>query len=207
MEKAMRSIGCFGAAALVLVGSLSAMAQEPSLNEAQKQSFPAQPQAPAQHTGTEGTTPPPPLTQPKAPIADQAAPAAVGPAQANTAGAVDDAVPLGATRQTMPSTISKENAALDKLPTTALQLPLTEDQKRLVMQSVAAAPKTQSHAGLQNAHIGTFLPIGAPAQEFSGELKEKVPPLQRYKYIKLDDRVLIVDPPYRTVVGDIKSKS
>jgi hypothetical protein len=56
----------------------------------------------------------------------------------------------------MSSTISKENAVLDKLPATALQFPLTS--------------------------------------------------LNRYKYIKLDDRVLIVDPPYATVVGEISSK-
>jgi hypothetical protein len=33
---------------------------------------------------------------------------------------------------------------------------------------------------------------------------QQFPPLNRYKYVKLEDRVLIVDPPNLTVVGEIK---
>ncbi|MCX7312917.1 MAG: hypothetical protein NTV56_14630 [Alphaproteobacteria bacterium] len=206
----MRRVLSYGAA-LVLLGSFGAMAQnpsvapDPSVKEAQQQSFPAQPQTPAQDSSTAGTIPPPPLSQPQAPIADQAAPAAVGPAQANTTDGdgTDHAIPLGATRQTMPSTISKENAALDKLSITQLQLPLTEEQKRSIARSVAATPKTQPRADMANVHLATFLPIGTPIKEFSEELKQQVTSLTRYKYVALNDRVLIVDPSILTVVGEI----
>ena len=103
----------------------------------------------------------------------------------------------------MPSTISKENAALDKLPTTALQFPLTNEQKQLIVKSVASAPKAQG-ANLTDLHTAMFLPIGIPIQAFSGDVTQQVPDAARYKYVKLEDRVLIVDPPLSTIVGEIK---
>jgi len=103
----------------------------------------------------------------------------------------------------MPSTISKENAALDKLPTTALQFPLTNEQKQLIVKSVASAPKAQG-ANLSDLHTTSFLPIGIAIQTFSGDVTQQVPDAARYKYVKLDDRVLIVDPPLSIVVGEIK---
>ena len=200
----MRGIVVCGATAAMLLGSVAAFAQEPSLKEAQQQSFPAQQQEPAKDSPA-NTTPPPPLSQPQAPIADQAAPAAVGPAQANTtSGPTGEMVPLGATGQTMPSTISKENAALDKKPTTALQLPLSDAQKQLIAKSIGNAPAAQASPDFADVHVAMFLPIGVPIEAFSGDITQQVPEIQRYKYIKLSDRVLIVDPPILSVVGEIK---
>lgn len=195
----------FGAVAVAaLLGTVPIFAQEPSIKDAQQQSFPAQPVAPAQQSGPLGSTPPPPLTQPQAPIADQAAPAAVGPAQANTTDGATAPKPLGATAQTMPSTVSEENAALDKLPTTAMQFPLTNEQKRLIIKSVEAAPTTPANPDLDSVHVAMSLPIGIAIQTFSDDLTQQFPAAARYKYVKLDDRVLIVDPPILTVVGEIK---
>ena len=42
-------------------------------------------------------------------------------------------------------------------------------------------------------------------QEFPADAAAAVPDLARYKYVKLPDRVLIVDPPLWTVVGEIKT--
>jgi hypothetical protein len=196
------------AIALSLLGSSSALAQSAAPAQEQtpatQQSFPAQPDQPAQNRAPDHTVPPPPDGQPQAPRADQAKPAAVGPAQANSAGSTASQAPPGATGQTMPSTISEENAALDKLPTTAMQFPLTDEQKKLVAKSVAAAPKTDTNPELSKLDAAMFLPIGTPIQEFSGELIQQFPPATQYKYVKLDDRILLVDPPNRTVVGEIK---
>jgi hypothetical protein len=197
----MRRVLAFQAVALL--ASVGAFAQEPSLNEAQKQSYPAQQQEPAQHSPG-NTTPPPPLSQPKAPIADQAAPAAVGPAQANTTSNPGGPAVLGATAQTMPSTMSEANAALDKKPITALQFPLTDQQRRLIADSVIKAPNVKTDANLSRVHVATFLPIGIPMRAFSDDLAQQVPGADRYKYVKLDDRILIVDPTVLSVVGEIK---
>jgi len=203
----MHKLAWCGAIAFGLLGCGPVLAQsapEPGVAQSQQQSPPAQPKKGGVTKAPEHTVPPPPHTQPQAPIADQSSPAAVGPAQANTAGALPGDTPPGATGQTMPSTISKENAALDKLPIVALQFPLTDEQKKAIAKSVAAAPKTQASADIAKVHVATFLTINTPLQEFSGEVTQQVPTLNRYKYVKLEDRVLIVDPPNLTVVGEIK---
>jgi hypothetical protein len=210
-ETIMRTVTWCGAIALGLLGSVQVLAetsptqtsptQEKSLDQAQQQSPPAQPQTTGATSVPDHTVPPPPNAQPQAPIADQAKPAAVGPAQADATGSIP--TPMGATGQTMPSTISKENAELDKKPITALQFPLSDEQKQLIAKGVASSPKAQG-ANLASVHTAMFLPIGIAAQEFSGDVTQKVPDAARYKYVKLDDRVLIVDPTILTVVGEIK---
>jgi hypothetical protein len=150
------------------------------------------------------TIPPPPHAQPQAPDADLAGPAAVGPAQSDSASGRTNPTPLGATGQTMPSTLSKSNAALDRLPIVALQLPLTDEQKRLIAKSVSNAPNVQTKANLSSTHVAMTLPIDVPVQPFPDSLIQQVPDASRYKYLKLDKRVLIVDPIFRSIVGEVE---
>ena len=201
----MRKATFYSATALMLIASGFALAQEPTAAQAQQQSFPAQPQTSGQSTAPDHTTPAPPNAQPQAPIADQSKPAAVGPSQANTASSTPGTSngPPGATGQTMPSTISAENAKLDKLPTTALQFPLSDEQKKLIVKSIANAPLTQSKDDLSKVHVADFLPTATPTQDFSLEVMSEIPAAKQYKFVKLDKRVLIVDPPNLTVVGEI----
>jgi hypothetical protein len=196
----MRTATFCGATALALITSL-ALAQAPSMGQEQQRAPQDQPQG--RSSAPDHTTPAPPLSQPQAPIADQAAPAAIGPSQNNTASNIASNGPPGATGQTMPSTISADNAKLDKLTTTEHQFPLTEDQKKLIATSTASAPKTQATGDLSNVHVTDFLPIATPSQDFSLEVMSEIPAAKRYKYVKLDKRVLIVDPPNGTVVGEI----
>jgi hypothetical protein len=198
----MRKAAFFGATALVLMTSGYVWAQEPSAAQAQQQSHPAQPQTPGQTSAPDHTVPPPPEAQPQAPIADQAKPAAVGPSQANTASAVPAEGPPGATPQTTPSTISAENAKLDKLTTTEHQFPLSEEQRKMIVKSIAAAP-TPAAAGLANVHVADFLPTATAVHDFSLEVMKDIPSAKQYKFVKADKRVLIIDPPNRTVVGEI----
>jgi hypothetical protein len=150
------------------------------------------------------TTPPPPHAQPQAPDADLAGPAAVGPAQSNTASGPASSTPLGATGQTMPSTLSESNAALDRLPIVALQFPLTDEQKQLIAKSVSDVPNVQTKANLANMHVAMTLPIDVLVQPFSAALIREVPGANNYKYLKLDNRVLVIDPVFLSVVGEIK---
>jgi hypothetical protein len=150
------------------------------------------------------TTPPPPHAQPQAPDADLAGPAAVGPAQSDTASGPASSTPLGATGQTMPSTLSESNAALDRLPVVGLQFPLTGEQKQLIAKSVSGVPSVQTKANLTNTHVATTLPVDVPAQPFSDGLTQQLPGASHYKYLKLDNRVLIIDPVFLSVVGEIK---
>lgn len=201
----MHKTFCYGAMMLGLLGSAAlaqtSPTQEKSLDQAQQQTAPAQQGTTGHTSAPDHTVPPPPHAQPQAPIADQAKPAAVGPSQANTTDKLGGPADF-ATPQTMPSTLSEKNAALDKLPTTALQLPLTDEQKKLIASSVANA-QPQTSTSLSNVHVADFLPIAVAPQEFSPDLKQKLPEVGRYKFVKLDKRVLIVDPPLGAVVGEI----
>lgn len=187
--------------ALALISSV-ALAQTPSMGQEQQKAPQDKPLG--KTSAPDSTIPPTGEAQPKAPIADQSKPAAVGPAQANTASNVSNTRegPPGATGQTMPSTISADNARLDKLPTTALQFPLTEEQKKLIAKSVASAPKTTG-GNLANVHVADFLPTATPVQDFSPEIASGIPAAKQYKFVKLDKRVLVVDPTIGTVVGEI----
>ena len=186
--------------ALALISSV-ALAQTPSMGQEQQKAPQDKPLG--KTSAPDSTIPPTGEAQPKAPIADQSKPAAVGPAQANTASNVSNTRegPPGATGQTMPSTISADNARLDKLPTTALQFPLTEEQKKLIAKSVASAPKTTG-ANLANVHVADFLPAGIAAQDFTLEVMTEIPAAKQYKFVKLEKRVLVVDATNLTVVGE-----
>jgi hypothetical protein len=201
-EELMRTAVFGSATALALITSI-AFAQAPSMGQEKQQAPQDQPQG--QTKAPDHTIPPTGEAQPKAPIADQAKPAAVGPSQANTASNVSDNKPPGATGQTMPSTLSAENAKLDKLPTVALQFPLTDEQRTLIAKSIADAPPTGgAAANLAGVHVSSFLPEPTPAlSDFSLEVMNQIPAAKNYKYVKADKRVLIVDPPNGTVVGEI----
>jgi hypothetical protein len=197
----MRRLAFYSATALALITSV-ALAQQPSMGQEKQQAPQDQPQG--RTSAPDHTIPPPPQAQPQAPIADQSKPAAVGPAQANTASNIPSDRPPGATGQTMPSTISADNAKLDKLPTTALQFPLTDAQKKLIAKTVASAPKS-TDAGLASLHVADFLPIATPVQDFSLEVMNEIPAAKQYKFVKLDKRLLVVDPSIGggSVVGEI----
>jgi len=200
----MRPAVLCSAIALMLSSSGYALAQEPSAAEAQKQSPPAQPQQHGNTTAPDGTIPPPPHAQPQAPIADQAKPAAVGPAQANTASTAPTTnnSPPGSTPQTTPSTISEANAKLDALLIVGLQFPLTDAQKQMIAKSVSSAPQNID-AKVATLHVADFLPFGTDAQDFALEVMNDIPAAKQYKFVKAAKRVLIVDAVNRIVVGEI----
>ena len=125
---------------------------------------------------------------------DQPAPEA----SANTGTAPNG--PIGATPQTMPSSVSSENAKLDKTPIMAQPLKLNDDEKRMISQSLA------------NVEVATQAIDTAPADMLSADVKlfdlpekvsEQVPGLKGYKYVKLADKIVIVSAPNRIVVGEI----
>ena len=197
----MSRVAFCGLTALALVTSV-ALAQAPSMGQEQQKAPQDQPQG--RTSAPDHTTPPPPQAQPQAPIADQSAPAAIGPSQNNTASNIPSNAPPGATGQTMPSTISADNAKLDKLPTTALQFPLTDEQKKMIAKSIADAPPAGAAANLTDVHVTSFLPEPTPPlSDFSLEVMNQIPAAKNYKYVKADKRVLIIDPPNRSVVGEI----
>jgi len=178
----------------VAIGTVAAQGNPPADQKAQPSGPPAAEQKPV---------PAPRLpTQPPGMEADNAKPTMLQPEHSATPGNIPETVP-GATRQTMPSTISAENAAQDKLPILAFQFPLTDEQKGEIAAGLKAAPVASG--GSVQVTVAQSLPTGVELQQFPDGTANVVPEVARYKYVKLSKRVLIVDPPFRTVVGVIEN--
>ena len=192
-------------AAAVLAAPVYLAAQEPNKAEAQQQSPPSQAQGSAQTIAPMGTNPGTTNAQPQAPLADQASPADVGPAQANTANAGSSGSnwPIGSTRQTVPSTVSAENDKLDKLPVIAYSFWLSDADKKLIVEGVQNAPKADGK--VNSAKVADLLPAGVESVDFPADVAQKLPMAGRYEYVKADNRVLVIEPNLKIIVAEVKS--
>ena len=84
----------------------------------------------------------------------------------------------------------------------ARPLPLDDEQKRQIYDRVmgnAQIPVTQT-----TAQPATILPGTVELSELSPAIDEQIPAVRGYKYVKLPDRVLVVSPSNRVVVGEIR---
>src|ERR1051325_6587518 len=104
--------------------------------------------------------------------------------------------------QTVPAKFSERNAGLDKLPMMALPLPLNDEQRRVIVDSVkqANAPEQSTAAKPADALPGDI------AMHDLGESANSIPQVEGLKYVRTPDRVLLVRPEIRVVVGELESK-
>jgi hypothetical protein len=109
----------------------------------------------------------------------------------------NNAGPPGAGPQTMPATMSPANDQADHTPTMARPLPLTDDQKRRIVAAVGSAPVAQA-----NVKPAQVLPSSVALQDLPPALGD-IAVLRGYKYVNLGDRVILVAPAERVVVGEI----
>lgn len=99
---------------------------------------------------------------------------------------------------TIPAKFSEKNAAADKLITVAYTFKsLTEEQRRAIYQAL----KDRSSASAFNADVGTQLPSEIALQAMPDEVAKRVPQTRDYGYTVAQDRVLLVSPLSRIVVG------
>jgi hypothetical protein len=116
-------------------------------------------------------------------------------------GALPPQAPVGSTRQTVPAKFSPENAALDKLPIMAFPIPLSEAEKRQVYD--AAVANENAPVRKVPGALSTQLPSDVDMAEFPPNLVAAVPAIAGYKYVRLPDRIILVSPANRIVVGEI----
>jgi len=110
------------------------------------------------------------------------------------------AAPGAATEtETSPAKWSEKNAALDKVPTMAMPLPLNDEQKRRIYDVVSSANKPVAHV---DAHPAYFLSPSVETFELPPEIAD-IPGVRALKYVRLDDRILLVQPANKVVVGEI----
>jgi hypothetical protein len=114
--------------------------------------------------------------------------------------------PIGSFGQTIPAKFSKRNDILDHVPTMAIPLPLTQEQRKQIYDAVMAE-KSQPVSGADALEPASEL---SPNQALNGmrPLPESVRGIDgasRLYYIKAKDKVLLIEPNVRTVVGQIKA--
>jgi hypothetical protein len=110
-----------------------------------------------------------------------------------------------ANSDTVPAKFSEKNAADDKLITLAYTFrSLTDEQRRAIYQAL----KDQPPGAAFNADIGVELPPAVELRAIPAEVANRVPQTRDYRYAVADNRVLLVSPINRVVVGvfpDVKA--
>ena len=103
-----------------------------------------------------------------------------------------------ANSQTVPAKFSAKNDADDKLITLAYTFKtLSNEERRAIYQALRGKPVGTAF----NADIGVELPVETGLQPVPDELANNVPQTKGYYYMVAQDRVLLVSPANRTVVG------
>ncbi len=100
--------------------------------------------------------------------------------------------------QTVPAKFSQKNAADDELITVAYTFKMLTDEQR---RAIYASLKDQPAGSAFNADIGVELPPAIELRAVPDELIARVPQTQGYEYAVASNRVLLVSPPTRIVVG------
>jgi hypothetical protein len=131
-----------------------------------------------------------------------------GPAASNQGAPMEAGGPPGATGQTMPSTRSAENAAEDKRIIVEHALHLRDEQKQKIGQLMAAqmSASTTTGSGSESSEgltVGNTVPSTITMHEFPQSVNEQMPEMQKYKYVQMADKLLIVEPNNRIVIGII----
>lgn len=108
--------------------------------------------------------------------------------------------PIGATGQTMPAKSSPTVAAADAVPIMARPIGLNADQRRQIYDSVMAGTAKVERSGALPAGE---LPDSVTMMEFPADITSAMPQMRALKYVRTDDKVLVVSPPNRIVIDEI----
>jgi hypothetical protein len=100
--------------------------------------------------------------------------------------------------ETVPAKFSQKNAADDELITVAYTFKMLTDEQR---RAIYATLKDQPAGSAFNADIGAELPLAIELRMVPDELVARVPQTKDYQYAVSNNRVLLVSPPTRIVVG------
>src|SRR5712691_1064109 len=108
-----------------------------------------------------------------------------------------------ANTDTVPAKFSEKNAADDALITVAYTFKLlTAEERRAIYQGLAGEPAGSAF----NAEVGDELPSEVELRAVPGAIAVAVPQTNSYQYATAVDRVLLVSPPTRIVVGVFRAE-
>ena len=100
--------------------------------------------------------------------------------------------------QTVPAKFSERNNALDELPTMAFPLPLTDEQRQRIRAAVSQVPAESANAGPPSCCRAAI-----DVRELPRQITQEIPAMRNLGYVRTADKVLLVSPANRIVVGEI----
>ena len=103
--------------------------------------------------------------------------------------------------QTVPAKFSSRNAALDKLPIVAQMLWLTDAQRKQILASVQAS---KAPVIKLTANVTSELPGTVSLHALPQPIETELPNTSDLKFVRLQDKVLLVYAPNWIVVDEIK---
>jgi hypothetical protein len=109
----------------------------------------------------------------------------------NVAGAPADS-------QTVPAKFSQRNDAIDKLPILGMSLGFSEEQKRAIADAVR---KTNAPVTASAAKVSDELALNIVVQDLPASASD--PALAKLKFVRAQDRILLIEPTNRIVIGEI----
>jgi Protein of unknown function (DUF1236) len=115
------------------------------------------------------------------------------------------AVPgAAADSQTEPAKFSGKNDAIDKLDQNALtEKQLTAEQRHALHQRLGTGRETTGSGGDALAREGVALPASVELRPLPDDVMREMPNIAMYKYTRVGDKVLLVEPANRVVVAVI----
>ena len=102
--------------------------------------------------------------------------------------------------QTVPAKFSERNNRLDELPTRAFPLPLTDDQRQRIRETVSKTPVATA-----NVHAADLLPDNVEVRVLPDQLTAEIPAVRNLSYVRTNAGVLLISPSNRIVVGEISA--
>lgn len=133
----------------------------------------------------------------------------IGPPNAGPLAVRGDGLELpGATAQTAPAKFSQKNADLDDYSIMGLPVQLDDQQRHAIWEAMSDQQVTEKSGPAMgqtiHAETGVFLPDNVDAQPLPDQLGAQIPQLRGLKYVKTEDKVLLVAPSNGIVRGVIE---
>jgi hypothetical protein len=117
----------------------------------------------------------------------------IGPPNAGPVAVRGDESPVGASTQTIPSTLSQENAARDARWWLDRGIALSEEQKRKIYGQLARDGAQKGPGTTIFAEPSVELPVGTKFHEIPAELSAEIPYIKSFKYLVDQNKVVLVD--------------
>lgn len=99
--------------------------------------------------------------------------------------------------------ITSEPAQTRTVVTTQQPLMLSPTQRQIIYRNIARERATTGAAGIVDYRVGTRIPGSVTLYEVPQAVAVEVPAVKQYRYMMVNDRIVLVDPATSEVVAEV----